>query len=546
MRRAVWRRFTTGMRHAAAIAFIVFAPLAQAVSSARVAGGLVNPIDIAHAGDGTGRLFVAEQRGTVRIVVGGQVAPTPFLDIGANVVAGGEQGLLGMAFHPRYRTDGRVFVDYTRKADGATVISSFRVSAANANVADPASEQVLLVIAQPFPNHNGGALRFGPDGLLYIGMGDGGSANDPDGHAQDPRSLLGKILRVDVDHGVPYAIPPGNPYANGSAGRPEIWAVGVRNPWRMGFDRATGDLYIGDVGQDRYEEIDRFPAGQGAGANLGWRVAEGLHCTANVGPLPCTDATLTQPIVEYSHADGCSVTGGTVYRGAVPALAGRYVYADYCSGRVWSAARAPSGVWSVRDVITYAGSISTFGEDEQGELYFADYTRGELRRFEPQNTDRVDAVEFYHAGLDHYFISAEPSDINALDANTRQGWQRTGQSIPAFGGDQDGLERVYRFYIPPSLGDSHFFTADADEAADVRRRFPGFVEEGPLSMYAALPDRTTGVCPAGMRPVYRIWNQRADSNHRYTTDLVLRDLMIERGGVAEGYGPDGVAMCGGA
>ncbi|MET0732614.1 MAG: PQQ-dependent sugar dehydrogenase, partial [Casimicrobiaceae bacterium] len=204
-RYAALRRWTFALRFGAAVALIAAAPLAQSVSSVRVAGGFSNPIDIGHAGDGTGRLFVAELRGKVRIVVAGQVAASPFLDVGDRIVAGGEQGLLGIAFHPRYRDDGRVFVDYTRKADGATVIASIRVSASNPNIAMPSSEQVLLVIAQPFANHNGGALRFGPDGFLYIGMGDGGSGNDPDGHAQNPHSLLGKVLRIDVDRGAPYA-----------------------------------------------------------------------------------------------------------------------------------------------------------------------------------------------------------------------------------------------------------------------------------------------------------------------------------------------------
>ena len=526
-----------------AATLIAVAPTAGAVTSVRVAGGLTSPLDVVNAGDGSGRLFVAEQGGKVRVVADGQVAQVPFLDISARVIAGGEQGLLGIAFHPRFPEDNRFFVDYTRKADGATVIASYRADPRIGGVADAASEQVLLVISQPFANHNGGALRFGLDGLLYIGMGDGGSANDPDGHAQDPRSLLGKILRIDVDRGAPYAIPQGNPYADGTHGRPEVWALGLRNPWRIGFDRATGDLYIGDVGQDRYEEIDRFPFGKGAGANLGWRMMEGFHCTANGGPVACGDASLTRPIVEYSHADGCSVTGGNVHRGSVPALAARYVFADFCSGRIWSAAPAMDGTWTIRDVLAYGGSISSFGEDETGEMYFTDLALGELRRLAAENGDRVDAIEFYHAGFDHYFISAEPSDLNALDAGVLSGWQRTGQSIPMFGAAEANASIVYRFYIPPAQGDSHFFTGDANEAAEVRRRFPGFVEEGPLSMRTVLPDRTSGACPAAMRPVYRIWNHRTDSNHRYTTDVATRALMVARGGLAEGYGPDGVAMC---
>ncbi len=523
---------------------IAVAPLAGAVSTVRVAAGFVSPVDIVNAGDGSGRLFVAEQGGTIRIIAAnGVVASTPFLDISGRVVAGGEQGLLGIAFHPRYRGDGRFFVDYTRKADGATVIASFRVDAADANRADPASERVLLTVPQPFANHNGGALRFGPDGLLYIGMGDGGAANDPDGHAQDPHSLLGKLLRIDVDNGRPYAIPAGNAFADEAQGRPEIFALGLRNPWRVGFDRATGDLYVGDVGQDRYEEVDYVPAGLPAGMNFGWRMAEGLHCTTSPGPVTCTDASLAKPIVEYGHEDGCSITGGTVYRGTVPALAARYVFADFCSGRVWSAGRTAGGAWLVRDVVAYDHPISAFGEDERGEIHFLDYARGEVRRFQAEDTDRVDAVEYYHAGLDHYFLSAEPSDVNALDAGALSGWTRTGETIAFFGPAAAGATGVYRFYIPPALGDSHFITADAAEAEDVRRRFPAFVEEGPLVMHAVLPERTNGACPAATRPVYRVWNRRVDSNHRYMTDAAVRDAMVAQGGVAEGYGADAVALC---
>ena len=532
------------IRCAVAVALLAAASVATAVTSVRVAAGFALPVDIANAGDGSGRLFVVEQRGTIQILANGQTAPTPFLDIGSLVLSGGEQGLLGLAFHPQYRHNGRFFVDYTRAGDGATVIAEYRVSATNANAADPSSERVLLTIAQPFANHNGGALRFGPDGYLYVGMGDGGSGNDPGGRAQNRSELLGKILRLDVDRGSPYGIPATNPFADGVSGRPEIWAYGLRNPWRFAFDRATGDFYIGDVGQDAYEEIDRVPAGTGAGANFGWRVMEGFHCTSLTGPVGCNSPSLTLPIVEYSHALGCSVTGGAVYRGAaVPALAARYVYADYCSGRLWSAGRTAGGAWGVRDVMTYGGSISTFGEDEQGELYFADLQRGEIRVFVAEATDRVDAVEYYHAGFDHYFVTATPSEIHALDAGTLKGWQRTGEAFAAFGSLQAGVARICRFYIPPAFGDSHFLSASGAECADVRRRFPQFVEEGPLAMFVIAPDAVSGACPAGSQPVYRIWNRRADSNHRYATSTAIRARMVQLGGVAEGYGPDAVAIC---
>jgi glucose/arabinose dehydrogenase len=516
----------------------------HAVTTQLVAGGFSAPVDIVNAGDGSGRLFVAQQGGAVWILEGGTRRAAPFLDLASLVSCCGERGLLGIAFHPAYRTNGRLFVDYTRRSDGATVIAEYRVSA-NAQRADPASARTLLVIPQPFENHNGGALRFGPDGFLYIGMGDGGSGNDPGNRAQDKLELLGKILRLDVDHGTPYAIPPSNPFADGRNGRPEIWAYGLRNPWRFAFDRATGDFYIGDVGQDAWEEVDRFAAGTGAGANLGWRVMEATHCTGLGGPVACNDPSLTLPIVEYNHSAGnCSITGGTIYRGMnAAALAGRYVYADYCTGRIWSVAPDRTGVWRVRNVAAYGSSISTFGEDERGELYFADYARGQIRSFVSEQGDLADAIEYYHAGLDHYFITSAPSDINALDAGILTGWRRTGESFGTYATFATGYNPVCRFYIPPTLGDSHFISASPDECAEVRARFPSYVEEGPTFMNEALPDTATGICAAGQVPVYRVWNGRPDSNHRFTTQRAIRDQMVAQGGIAEGYGPDAVAMC---
>jgi glucose/arabinose dehydrogenase len=501
------------------------------------------PVDIVNAGDHSNRLFVAEQGGRIWVLHDFTRLAAPFLDVSALAATGGERGLLGIAFHPAYRANGRFYVDYTRAADGATVIAEYRVSA-DPQRADPASARVLLVIAQPFDNHNGGALRFGPDGLLYIGMGDGGSGNDPGNRAQDTSQLLGKILRIDVDHGVPYGIPRGNPFASGQGGRPEIFAYGVRNPWRFAFDRATGDFYIGDVGQGAWEEVDRLAAGTGAGSNLGWRAMEGRHCTGLSSAVACNDASLTLPIVEYDHGGGkCSISGATVYRGSsVAALAARYVFADFCTGQIWSASAERDGTWQVRDVLAYGSSISGFGEDEHGEMYFADYVHGHIVRFLSEAGDRGDAIEYYHAGLDHYFLSSEPSDIDALDAGVLSGWQRTGETVPVVLGPAPGVEPVCRFYIPPPRGDSHFVSVVASECAQVRERFD-FVEEGPLAMHEAVPDAASGACPAGFMPVYRVWNQRRDSNHRYTTDLAVRDAMVARGGVAEGYGPDAVAMC---
>jgi len=528
----------------ACLALVAACGAARAITSEVVASGFSSPVDIVHADDGTGRLFVVEQAGRIRTVRGDAPDPTPFLDIATKVVFGGERGLLGLAFHPHFPSNGRFFVDYTRAADGATVIAEYHATAGALGTGDPASERVLLVIAQPYENHNGGALRFGPDGYLYIGMGDGGSANDPENRAQDRTQLLGKILRIDVDGAQPYAIPPGNPYANGG-GRAEIWMYGLRNPWRFNFDRANGDFYVGDVGQDQYEEVDYFPAGQGAGANLGWRIMEGFHCTGLPdAATPCNDPSLKLAILEYTHGPACSITGGTEYRGTqVPALVGRYLFADFCTGAITSVARDAGGAWATRDVLTLAHNISTFGEDDAGEVYFADFERGEIRRFVSESTDRVDVVEYYDASLDHYFSTSAPTDIDALDGGVLDGWKRTGLGFTTWAALRPGFVEACRFYMPPAFGDSHFLSVSATECADVRRRFPQYIEEAPTFLYAAVPDATTGGCPAGTVPVYRIWNNRADSNHRYTTDRAVRDAMVMRGGIAEGYGPDAVAMC---
>jgi glucose/arabinose dehydrogenase len=534
------------LRAAAVAAALLAAALschdADAATLATVASGYQLPLDLVHAGDGSGRLFVVEQGGIVR-VLGAGTASAPFLDLSQAVACCGERGLLGLAFHPRYRANGRLFVDYTRAGDGATVIAELRVAADGARV-DPATQRVLLVIPQPFENHNGGALRFGPDGLLYIGMGDGGSANDPGGRAQDPQSLLGKILRIDVDAGVPYGIPAGNPFADGRAGRPEIFALGLRNPWRFTFDRQTGDLVVGDVGQGAWEEVDRLTMAS-AGANLGWRVVEGRHCTGLAGPVPCGSPSLVAPVLEYDHGDGnCSITGGPVYRGArIAALFGHYLFADFCTGRVWTAVASTAAAWTFTPLVAVASPVSALGEDESGEVYVADYGRGTVLKFVPDAADHGVAIEYRHAGLDHYFLTAEPSDIAALDAHALTGWQRTGETVPAALAPGANVLPLCRFYLPPAVGDSHFLSASPDECAQVRARF-GFVEEGPLAMRMALPDARTGACPAAFAPVYRVWNGRPDANHRYTVSPAIRDAMVAAGGVAEGYGPDAVAMCG--
>ena len=338
------------------------------------ASGLSEPVSLAHAGDGSGRLFVAERRGTIRIVQGGSVVAVPFLDLTPLVQStGGEQGLLGLAFAPNFSSSRHFFVHYTgRTGIGDTVLARHALSA-DPNRADPAGETLLNVV-QPFENHNGGQLAFGPDGYLYLGLGDGGAGGDPFGHAQNRASLLGKILRLDVESGTsPYAVPPSNPFGN------ETWAYGLRNPWRFSFDRATGDLYIADVGEVRFEEIDFEPAGSAGGRNYGWNLMEGAHC---FNAASCNQTGLVLPVAEYEHRAGaCSVTGGYVYRGAqYPALRGIYLYADFCTGHLRGLRRAGAG-WEDQLLLDTDLLISTFGEDEAGNLYLADL-RGVIYRVE--------------------------------------------------------------------------------------------------------------------------------------------------------------------
>ncbi len=341
-------------------------PNPSAYRWAAVATGLFEPTDIQFPDDGSGRMFVVEQPGRIRIVQNGQILSPPFLDISAEVgSAGSEQGLLGLAFHPGFKDHPYFYVNYT-DMNGNTMIARFQ---ANGDQADPASEKALMHINQPFPNHNGGAMLFGPDGYLYIGLGDGGAEGDPLGYGQNTGVRLGKLLRIDVDHGDPYSIPQGNPFAQGG-GRAEIWAYGLRNPWRVSFDRATGDLYIADVGQDNWEEVDFLPAGSPGGTNFGWSYREGKHAYSLA--VPPAGLRLVDPVTEYSHADGsCAITGGYVYRGAIPEWQGIYLYGDYCSGMVWGLLRA-AGSWQSRLVYQTQAHITTFGQDPSGEIYLAD------------------------------------------------------------------------------------------------------------------------------------------------------------------------------
>ena len=371
--------------------------LAAGIASERVASGLSRPI-YATAPEGDDRLFIVEQRGVIKILRGGSVLPAPFLDIDAlipDIGGNDERGLLGMAFHPDYPANGWFFLNYTDISDD-TVIVRYSVSG-DPDIADPGSAVIVLTIAQPYSNHDGGTIRFGPlDGYLYAGMGDGGSSGDPQDRAQDDATLLGKMLRIDVDGAPPYAIPPTNPFAGPGLPLDEIWAKGLRNPYRWSFDRLTGDLWIADVGQSSWEEIDFEPAGSSGGLNYGWRRMEGAHCYNP--PSACNDGSLILPIYEYSHGGTpwrCSITGGSVYRGSeIPSLSGSYLFADFCSNQVWSlrydgaavtellertAELAPGGGLSI-------GAIAAFGEDGNGEIYIVDRgngTDGEIYKLRP-------------------------------------------------------------------------------------------------------------------------------------------------------------------
>jgi glucose/arabinose dehydrogenase len=349
-------------------------------------GPLPNITVVTHAGDD--RLFIVGQRGQIWIVEDGAVRTTPFLDIGTLIVCCGEQGLLGLAFHPDYEENGFFFVNYT-ELDGDTVIARYRVRTDDPNRADPFSGVPLLNFDQPFVNHNGGELQFGPDGYLYIATGDGGSGNDPMCNAQRDDTLLGKILRLDVDQNVdtpPYhGIPSSNPFAGAGDPADKFWVKGLRNPWRFSFDRVTRDLYIGDVGQGEIEEIDFQPAGSPGGENYGWKMMEGPSCgggaTGNcpAGTVSCNDPSLVPPILWYDHSLGCSVTGGYVYRGGrIPNLYGSYIYGDYCSGRLWSGTKTGDR-WTATLLTPRIAGLTTFGQGLDGELYVGTQSAGLFR-----------------------------------------------------------------------------------------------------------------------------------------------------------------------
>lgn len=343
-----------------------------------VISGLVHPVYAIHAGDSSGRLFIVEQAGTIRIFKNGALLPTPFLDITGRVLSGGEQGLLSVAFHPQYGSNGRFFVNYTATGTSApykSVIAEYHVSSTNPDAADTA-ERVLLEIPDRYPNHNGGLNLFGPDGYLFIGLGDEGGAGDPQNNGQNLSTLFGKVLRIGVDGALPYAIPSDNPFVGTSGARGEIWAYGLRNPWRFSFDPCDGRLFLADVGQNAWEEVDIIQKG----GNYGWNVMEGPACFTP--PSGCVMTGLQMPIASYNHSLGdCSITGGYVYRGrASPALSGRYLFGDFCTGRLWELREAGPNSWVMTQLVQTGLAISSFGEDQSGEVYIADYNGGVLYR----------------------------------------------------------------------------------------------------------------------------------------------------------------------
>ncbi len=378
----------------------------------QVAAGLDRPVHVTHAGDGKGRLFIVEQPGKIRIVSNGSLQPVPFLDISDRISCCGERGLLSVAFPPGFSAKGYFYVNYTNAA-GNTVVARFSVTGAG-DVADPGSESIILTVDQPFSNHNGGQIAFGPDGMLYIGMGDGGGAGDPLESGQVRSSVLGKLLRIDVESGVqPYAIPANNPFVSVSTARPEIWATGLRNPWRFSFDRETGDLYIADVGQNLYEEINFQAANSVGGENYGWNILEGTHCFQQSS---CDTNGLVNPALEYAHsAGGRSVTGGYVYRGGIfPRMRGVYLFGDFASGQLAGMRRLDTGFASA--LLADTGFlISSFGEDESGEMYVADLN-GNLYRIE----DNVRYSELSFVGALASYRPGDPIQIAVSETSPQR------------------------------------------------------------------------------------------------------------------------------
>jgi glucose/arabinose dehydrogenase len=359
-------------------------PPPAAVGTQVIVSGLTLPLDLEQPGDNSGRLFVVQQGGTIRIIQNGSVLPAPFLDISSEVIVQNEMGLLGVTFHPSFAANGKFYVNYVRNNAGQfqSVISEFQVSAANANVADPTTERILLTVDQVsnFTNHKAGQLAFGTDGFLYFGLGDGGSGGDPLGHGQNTQILLGKMMRIDVNSTSPgkqYAIPPDNPFVAGG-GLPEIYAFGFRNPWRFSFDRPTGRLFVADVGQDSFEEVDIVQKG----GNYGWNIMEGDHCFNP--PSGCNMTGLSLPIIEIPHPEAEAVIGGFIYHGtALTGMQGTYIFGDL-NGKLWQLTESPPGTFTRTQIGTENFNISSFGQDAAGELYIVDISGGRVLKLVPQ------------------------------------------------------------------------------------------------------------------------------------------------------------------
>lgn len=412
------------------LAFFITVYAQPDISLTQFASGFDKPIDIKNCGDD--RLFIVEQRGKIFIIKRinnvDSILPTPFIDI-SNLVnqTGNERGLLGLTFHPDYANNGYFYVNYTRSSDGATRISRFSVSQGDPDVADPNSELNLITVSQPYTNHNAGDMHFGPDGYLYFGLGDGGSFDDPQNRAQNTQLLLGKMIRIDVDNGNPYSVPASNPFVGNGNVLDEIWAIGVRNPWKFSFDRCTGDLWIGDVGQDDWEEVDFEPAGDPGGHNYGWRCYEGNHDFNTSGCGPQGDYTF--PVAEYANPNiGCSMTGGYVYRGwKFGKLWGHYLYADYCSGRIWSVTPDGQGGWNNQEILNFSDyELASFGEDQHGELYMAGQSNGRIYKIEEDSCYPV----AYIKNMDTVILPGNSVTLEAIygPGHTYQ-WQRNGQDI---------------------------------------------------------------------------------------------------------------------
>ncbi len=514
-----------------------------------MASGLDRPVALAHANDQSYRLFIGERPGRVRVfdALARRLDPTPFLDLSPQIAPQGARGLIGMAFHPRFASGTpHLYATYVRASDGHLVVTRFTAIGPTLDRADPSSAVNLIDIAQPYPDAPGGGIVFGADGYLYIGTGDGGGVDDPFRQAQDLTSLRGKILRLDVDvFPGPYDIPRSNPYAGSSIERPEIWAVGLHDPRALSV--VDGIVIVTDAGGARRDEVDWY--GVTLIRNYGWPMLEGTVCSGVAGPLACGDASLTPPLLDIASDPACPPLTflGRGYTG-IRSAGNRPWIAHGCEGRV-SVVEPVPGSWppavAARTVFVAGFGVGALGVDEFGQAYVTDLDGGRLLLLQAFGlSPTVRMIEYHHAAFDHYFMTADGVEIAALDAGAFAGWRRTGASFDAF---QRGTPTTAscRFYLPPPHGDTHFYSANPAECDAVRTGLPGAILEKPEAMYVEFPDPVSGQCPfpEHIRPLYRVWNARADTNHRYTTDRSVRDAMVAAGGIAEGFGPEAVTMC---